>query len=121
MQKGIIDRFRSLPMARSGVLLGRTASDVVYNFLSILVMAATGYLVGWRVRTSILEAAAGFLLLLAFAYAFSWIMAYVGLIVPSPEVVNNASFMVIFPLTFVANTFVPAERDRKSTRLNSSH
>src|SRR3546814_12210918 len=72
-------------------------------------MAATGYLVGWRVRTSILEAAAGFLLLLAFAYAFSWIMAYVGLIVPSPEVVNNASFMVIFPPTFVANTFVPAE------------
>src|SRR3546814_11315106 len=72
-------------------------------------MAATGYLVGWRVRTSILEAAAGFLLLLAFAYAFSWIMAYVGLIVPLPEVVNNASFLVIFPFPFVAKPFLPAE------------
>src|SRR3546814_14521247 len=116
MKKGIIVRFRSLPRSRSGVLLGRTASDVVYNFWSILVMAATGYLVGWRVRTSILEAAAGFLLLLAFAYAFSWIMAYVGLIVPSPEVVNNASFMVIFPPTFVAHTFVPAGIGRASGR-----
>jgi ABC-2 type transport system permease protein len=109
MQKGIIDRFRSLPMSRSAVLVGRTASDVVYNLLSIAVMVATGLLVGWRVRTSLLEAIGGFLLLLVFAYAFSWVMAYVGLLVPTPEVVNNASFMVIFPLTFVANTFVPAE------------
>jgi ABC transporter DrrB family efflux protein len=109
MQKGIIDRFRSLPMARSAVLAGRTASDVIYNVLSITVMALTGLLVGWQVRTSPLEAAAGFLLLLVFAYAFSWVMAYVGLLVPSPEVVNNASFMVIFPLTFIANTFVPSE------------
>jgi ABC-2 type transport system permease protein len=109
MQKGIIDRFKSLPMSRSAVLLGRTASDIVYNLLSITVMALTGLAVGWRVRTSVLEAAAGFLLLLLFAYAFSWIMAYVGLIVPSVEVVNNASFIVIFPLTFVANTFVPSE------------
>jgi ABC transporter DrrB family efflux protein len=109
MQKGIIDRFRSLPMSRSAVLVGRTASDVIYNVLSIAVMAGTGYLVGWRIRTSFLEALAGFLLLLLFAYAISWVMAWVGLLVPTPEVVNNASFMVIFPLTFVANTFVPTE------------
>lgn len=109
MQKGVIDRFRSLPMARSAVLAGRTASDVVNNTLSIIVMIATGLLVGWRVRTSFLEALGGFLLLLLFAYAISWVMAYVGLLVPTPEVVNNASFMVIFPLTFIANTFVPAE------------
>jgi ABC transporter DrrB family efflux protein len=109
MQKGIIDRFRSLPMSRSAVLVGRTASDVIYNVLSIAVMAATGYLVGWRIRTSFLEALGGFLLLLLFAYAVSWVMAWVGLLVPTPEVVNNASFMVIFPLTFVANTFVPTE------------
>jgi ABC-2 type transport system permease protein len=109
MQKGIINRFRSLPMSRSAVLAGRTASDVIYNVLSMIIMALTGLLVGWRIRSSFLDALAGFALLLLYAYAVSWIMAFIGLIVPSPEVVNNASFMVIFPLTFVANTFVPAE------------
>ena len=109
MQKGIIDRFRSLPMARSAVLVGRTSSDVVYNALSVAIMALTGLLVGWGIRTSFLEAAAGFALLLLFAYAFSWVMAYVGLLVPSVEVINNASFMVIFPITFVSNAFVPLE------------
>ncbi len=109
MQKGIIDRFRSLPMSRSAVLVGRTASDVVYNVLSLLVMAATGLLVGWRIRGSLLGALAAFALLLLFAYAFSWVMAFVGLLVPSPEVVNNATFLVIFPVTFIANTFVPSE------------
>ena len=109
MQKGVIDRFRSLPMSRSAVLLGRTASDVVNNIITMVVMATTGYIVGWRIRTSVLEALGGFLLLLLFAYAFSWVMAYIGLIVPSPEVVNNASFMAVFPLTFIANTFVPTE------------
>ncbi len=109
MQKGIIDRFRSLPMARSAVLVGRTASDVVYNILSIVVMSGAGLLVGWRIRTSMLEALGGFVLLLLFAYAMSWIMAYVGLLVTGPEVVNNASFMFIFPMTFIANTFVPSE------------
>ena len=109
IKKGIIDRFRSVPMARSAVLLGRTASDIVYNSLSIIVMSITGLLIGWRIRTSVLEAVGGFLLLLLFAYAISWIMAYVGLLVSSPEAVNNASFMVIFPMTFLANTFVPSE------------
>ncbi|MDT4924384.1 MAG: type transport system permease protein [Pseudonocardiales bacterium] len=107
MQKGIIDRFRSLPMSRSAVLVGRTTSDVLNNVLVIVIMSVTGLLVGWRIRSSVGEAIGGFLLLLAFAYAISWIMALVGLIVPSPEVVNNASFMIIFPLTFIANTFVP--------------
>jgi ABC transporter DrrB family efflux protein len=109
MQKGIIDRFRSLPMSRSAVLVGRTASDIIYNVLSIAIMAGTGLLVGWRIRSSLLEALAGFVLLLLFAYAISWVMACVGLVVPSVEVVNNASFMVIFPLTFLANTFVPSD------------
>jgi len=109
MQKGVIDRFRSLPMSRAAMLVGRTASDVVINLISIVVMAGTGLLVGWRIRTSVWEAIAGFALLLFFAYAFSWIMAWVGLLVPGPEVVNNASFIVIFPLTFIANTFVPLE------------
>jgi ABC-2 type transport system permease protein len=109
MQKGIIDRFRSLPMARSAVLVGRTSSDVIYNAISVAIMALTGLLVGWAIRTSFLEAAMGFGLLLLFAYAFSWVMAYVGLLVPSVEVINNASFMVIFPITFVSNAFVPLE------------
>ena len=109
IQKGIINRFRALPMSRSALLVGRTVSDVVYNALSLLIMALTGLVVGWGISSSVLDAVAGFALLLAFAYAFSWVMAYVGLLVPSVEVINNASFMVTMPLTFVANTFVPAE------------
>jgi ABC-2 type transport system permease protein len=109
MQKGIIDRFKSLPMSRSAVLIGRTGSDIVYNVLSITIMALTGLVVGWRIHTSVWEAAAGFAILLLFSYAFSWVMATVGLMVPSPEVVNNASFMVIMPLTFISNAFVPSQ------------
>ena len=106
IQKGIIDRFRSLPMARSAVLIGRTTADVGYNVVTLVVMAVTGVIVGWRIRTDVFHAIGAFLLLLAFAYAISWVMALIGLLVPSPEVVNNASFIVIFPMTFIANTFV---------------
>ena len=106
MTKGIIDRFRSLPMSRTAVLLGRTVSDIFYNSASITVMAVTGLIIGWRIRTGPMDAITGFLIVLLFSYAFSWIMAYVGLKVSSVEVVNNASFMFIFPLTFIANTFV---------------
>jgi ABC-2 type transport system permease protein len=109
MQKGIIDRFRSLPMSRSAVLAGRTLSDIVYNVLSIMIMALTGLLVGWRIRGSLFDAVLAVLYLLLFAYGVSWIMAYIALLVPSPEVINNASFLIIFPLTFVANTFVPSD------------
>ncbi len=107
VQKGIVDRFRSLPMAPSAVLTGRTLSDVANNVLVLIVMSVTGLAVGWRITTSFGEAALGYLLLLVFAYAISWIMAWIGMLVPSPEVVNNAAFIVIFPLTFIANTFVP--------------
>ncbi|MGZ5401468.1 MAG: ABC transporter permease, partial [Nocardioides sp.] len=79
MQKGIIDRFRSLPMSRSAVLVGRTTSDVVYNVLSLIIMALTGLLVGWRAREGFVDMMLGFLLLLVFAYSISWIMAYIGL------------------------------------------
>ncbi len=109
MTKGIIDRFRSLPMARSAVLVGRTASDIFNNSISIFLMSMTGLVVGWRISGSVIEAIGGFLLLLLFAYAFSWIMAYVGLKVSSVEVVNNASFMFIMPLTFVSNAFVRSD------------
>lgn len=109
MQKGIIDRFRSLPMSPAAVLVGRTTSDVVYNVLSLIIMALTGLLVGWRIREGAIDALAGFGLLLLFAYAISWVMAWIGLLVPSVEVINNASFIVIMPLTFVSNAFVPLE------------
>ena len=109
IKKGIIDRFRSLPMAPSAVLTGRTLSDVINNIIVLIVMALTGLLVGWSIHSSVAEAAAGFLLLLLFSYAVSWVMAWLGMLVPSPEVFNNATFIVIFPITFVANTFVPLE------------
>ncbi|MGY1601044.1 ABC transporter permease [Geodermatophilus sp. SYSU D00815] len=109
LQKGLIDRFRSLPMSRAAVLVGRTVADAAVNVISIAVMAVTGLIVGWRINTSVLEAAGGFLLLLLFAFAISWLMALVGLVVRTPEVVNNASFIVIFPLTFISNAFVPLE------------
>jgi len=107
LQKGIIDRFRSLPMSRSAVLVGRTTADVGINIVTFVVMAVTGLIVGWRIRGSALDAFLAIVLLLLFAYSISWLMAVVGLAVRTPEVVNNASFIVIFPLTFAANTFVP--------------
>lgn len=109
MQKGVIDRFRTLPMHPGAVLIGRTLSDVVNNVISLIVMALTGLAIGWRMREGLVETFIGFALLLLFAYAISWIMAFVGLKVRTPEVVGNAAFIVIFPLTFIANTFVPAE------------
>lgn len=109
LQKGLINRFRSLPMSRAAVVTGRTASDVVYNALSILVMSVAGLMVGWRIRGSFVDALIGYGVLFFFSYAFSWVMACIGLVVPTPEVVNNASFVVLFPMTFVANTFVPSD------------
>lgn len=109
VKSGIVDRFRSLPMAPSAVLVGRTTADVVNNVLTVVIMSLTGLAVGWRITTSVGEAALGYLLLLFFAYCISWLMAFVGLLVRTPEVFNNASFIVIFPLTFIANTFVPSE------------
>ncbi|NLU82146.1 ABC transporter permease [Rhodococcus sp. HNM0569] len=106
LQKGIVDRFRSLPMASSAVLTGRTTSDVLINVISLVVMSLTGLIVGWRIHTDPLRALAAYLLLLLFAYSLSWVMAVVGLWIRTPEVFNNASFIVIFPLSFVANTFV---------------
>jgi ABC-type polysaccharide/polyol phosphate export permease len=94
-------------MAPSAVLTGRTLSDVINNVIVLVVMSLTGLAVGWRIRSSFGEAVLGYLVLLVFAYAVSWIMAFVGMLVTSPEVFNNASFIVIFPVTFIAVTFVP--------------
>ncbi|ABP53098.1 ABC transporter permease [Salinispora tropica] len=109
IQRGIVDRFRSLPISSYSVLFGRTASDLANNVLSLAVMVLAGLLVGWRIDSSFGEGVAGLLLLLAFAYALSWLLAVVGLSVRAPEVVSNASFMVIMPLSFIANTYVSPE------------
>lgn len=109
LKDGIIDRFRTLPMSPSAVLVGRTNGDLLINSLSMIVMMATGLVVGWRIKSSPLEAIAAIALLLLFAYALSWVMAFIGMSVRSPEVINNVSFLVLFPLTFISNAFVPAE------------
>lgn len=109
MQKGVIDRFRTLPMHPSAVLFGRTLTDVVNNVVVLVVMSLTGLLIGWRLHNGALHALWAYALMLFFAYALSWVFAYIGMRVRSPEVVNNASFMVIFPVTFIANTFVPSQ------------
>lgn len=106
LKEGIIDRFRTLPMSPSAVLVGRTNGDLLINGLSMVVMVLTGLIVGWRVRSSPLEAIAAVALLLLFAYAFSWVMAFIGMSVRSPEVINNVSFLILFPLTFISNAFV---------------
>jgi ABC-2 type transport system permease protein len=109
LKEGIIDRFRTLPMSPSAVLIGRTNGDLVINAVSMTVMLVSGFIVGWRVRSSPLEAIAAVALLLLFSYAFSWVMAFLGMSVRTPETINNVSFLVLFPLTFISNAFVPAE------------
>jgi ABC transporter DrrB family efflux protein len=107
VNKGIIDRFRSLPMSRSAVIIGRTFSDVIYNAGILLVLMVTGFVVGWRVE-SIPALAAGFALLLFFAYGMAWLGVWLGLMVPTVEVAQQVIFTVLFPITFISNVFVPA-------------
>jgi ABC-2 type transport system permease protein len=104
--KGIIDRFRSLPMARSAVLTGRTLSDVVYNGGILIVLMLTGLAVGWTVRTGLPEFLAGVALLLLFAFAMAWVGVWLGLSVPTVEVAQQVGFTVLFPITFISNIFV---------------
>jgi ABC transporter DrrB family efflux protein len=109
MAKGVVDRFRSLPMARSAVLLGRTASDFVESLLAVAVMVVCGLIIGWRIENGVGQALGAFGLLLLLAYAMSWLGTWVGLIVRTPEAAQSIGFIVIFPLTFVANAFVPTD------------
>jgi ABC transporter DrrB family efflux protein len=107
VSKGLIDRFRSLPMSRAAVLGGRTLADVATNSLSITILLVTGVIIGFSFQTSFLDAAAGILLLLLFGYGFSWFLAFIGLLVKSPESVNSVGFIAVFPLTFISSAFVP--------------
>jgi ABC transporter DrrB family efflux protein len=107
VSKGLIDRFRSLPMSRAAVLGGRTLADVATNALSITILLVTGVIIGFSFQTSFLDAAAGIALLLLFGYGFSWFLAFIGLLVKSPESVNSVGFIAVFPLTFISSAFVP--------------
>jgi ABC-2 type transport system permease protein/oleandomycin transport system permease protein len=107
LRKGLVDRFRSLPIARSAVLAGRTASDVLTNMLSLAIMIVVGLIVGFEFRTGPLEVLAGIGLLLLFGFAFSWMFAFVGLIASTPESAQSIGFLFIFPLTFASSAFVP--------------
>jgi ABC-2 type transport system permease protein len=107
MGKGLIDRFRSLPISRSAVVVGRTLGDSLLNIVVLTVMGIAGYLVGWRPTGGLLNTVLAFLFLLAFGYALSWTGIYVGLIARDARVVQNISFLVTFPLTFLSNAFAP--------------
>ena len=107
LRKGLIDRFRSLPMARSAVLAGRTLADVATNVVSLTVMVVVGLLVGFNFTTSPFEVVGGIVLLLAFGYAFSWIFAFIALVSSSAEGAQALGFLLIFPLTFASSAFVP--------------
>ncbi|MEA2383452.1 MAG: type transport system permease protein [Solirubrobacteraceae bacterium] len=110
VKKGLIDRFRSLPMSRAAVLLGRTISDVALNCLSLVVLFAVGFAAGFGfIDASPLEILAGLALCLLLGYAFSWIFALIGLFSSSPETANAIGFTAIFPLTFASSIFVPVD------------
>jgi ABC-2 type transport system permease protein/oleandomycin transport system permease protein len=107
LNQGLIERFRSLPMARSAVLAGRTLADLVRNVFVVALMFAVGFAVGWRVHTGLVPLIAAVLLILLFGYALSWIFATVGLIVKDPETAQAAAFPILAPLVFASNAFVP--------------
>ena len=109
MKRGVIDRFRSMPMARSAVLAGRTLADLVRTIFVIVLMTAVGYAIGFRFEEGPLSAIASILVVAAFGFALSWIFVYVGLIAKGPEAAQSAGFVAIFPLVFASSIFVPVD------------
>jgi ABC transporter DrrB family efflux protein len=110
MHKGLIDRFRSFPIARSAVIAGRVVGDLVFNTFVTLVMVVCGFIVGWRWHDGLLRALAAFGLLLLLAFAMLWVGALIGLSVKSVEVAASAGLIWLFPVTFISNIFVPGDR-----------
>ena len=109
LKKGLIDRFRSLPMWSPAVLTGRILADVGTNIIQLAIMFAVGFAVGFWFRTSVAEVIAGIALLLLIGYAFSWVFAFIGLTASSPEAANGFGFTILFPITFISSAFVPPE------------
>ncbi|MBD9701955.1 ABC transporter permease [Streptomyces caniscabiei] len=110
MHKGLIDRFRSLPMARGAVLTGRTLADLVQTALTLAVLAVVALLVGWRTHTNVGEVLGAFGLLLLLGYAFTWVGALIGLSVRTPEAATSGGLIWLFPVTFISNAFVDSSR-----------
>ena len=104
--RGLIERLRSLPMARSAVLAGRTFADLVRNVFVVALMLGVGFAVGFRVQTDAAKLLLGLLILLLFGYALSWIFAFVGLSVPNAETAQAAAFPIMLPLVFASSAFV---------------
>ncbi|MCX5439294.1 MULTISPECIES: ABC transporter permease [unclassified Streptomyces] len=110
MHKGLIDRFRSLPMSRGAVLTGRTLADLVQTALTLLVLAIVALLVGWRIHEGLPKALGAFGLLLLLGYAFTWIGALIGLSVRTPEAATSGGLVWLFPVTFISNAFVDSSQ-----------
>ena len=108
LNKGIIDRFRSLPISRASVLIGRSISSLIHSSIGIVVMAVTGLLIGWRIHNGFGKAVLGFALLLLFGFAMMWFGILAGSRLKSAEAVQGVMFTAVFPLTFLADTFAPA-------------
>ncbi len=106
---GVIDRFRSLPIARSAVLAGRTIADFLRNLFVNILMLVVGFLMGWQFDQGFVRMATGVLIVLLFGYAMSWVMATIGLVVKTPEAAQSAAFLPMFPLVFASSIFVPVE------------
>lgn len=109
IEKGIIDRFRSLPISRSSVLIGRSIASIIHSSLGVMVMAVTGLAIGWRIRGSVAEAALAFALVLVFGFGMIWFGILIGSLMRTVEALNGVMFTVLFPATFLANTFVPTQ------------
>ena len=107
LKKGLIDRFRSLPISQSALVVGRTLGDSLLNIVVLAVMGIAGDVVGWRPSSGVINVAIGFIFLLSFGYALSWVGIYVGLSASDARVVQNVSFIITFPLTFLSNAFAP--------------
>ena len=109
LNKGLIDRFRSLPTSRASVLAGRTLADVATNFVGVVILLVTGLIIGFSFMTGAVQVVGGILLLLLFGFASSWIFAVIGMSVSSPEAANGIGFTLIFPITFISSAFVPVD------------
>jgi ABC transporter DrrB family efflux protein len=109
LKKGLIDRFRSLPMWAPAVVAGRVFADIGTNVIQLVIMFAVGIAVGFRFDSSLAEVVAGLALLLLIGYAFSWVFAFIGLTASSPEAANAYGFTILFPVTFISSAFVPTE------------
>jgi len=106
---GAIDRFRSLPMAKGSVLAGHAVASLMRSLLPVVLMSICGLIVGWRIHTSVADAVGGYALMIGFSFAMIWVGVLMGAMLPSPEAVQGVAFTALFPITFVASTFVPVE------------